>query len=471
MRAALSSAGILALASLAACAMETRGEPVGHSSEAVVVCAKGPVVKGLDVSSYQGSGIAWPQVKAAGYDFAIARISDGSYLDTDFAANWKGMKAAGMVRGSYQYFEPGESPSMQANIVIAAVGKLGPGDLPVTADMETTGGQSAATIAANLQTWAAAVEAGTGKTPMIYTAEGYWNGSVGSTAFVQDPLWVANWGVTCPGLPNGWKNWVFWQTAGDSTSVGGVSGADPDVFNGTLAQLQAFAGSSVGPTDGGTGVYAASFVSQSWSFASTPMAMTTCETIPASITLRNTGTKTWDSHTRLATTQPRDRVSLFADSTWVYGDRAAQVTGTVPPGGTFDFKFDFHAPPTPGTYKEYFGVVEDGVAWFSDPGQGGPPDDQIEADIAVTAGATNCVADPGVPEADAGDDGGTDVDAGPVVDAGGGGDEGPPRVDFAAETGFRCACSTGRSRGGPGWTVYVLILAAFARINASRRRR
>ncbi len=193
------------------------------------------------MSVYQGT-VNWTSVKAAGIDFAIARISDGSALDTQFATNWSGMKSAGLVRGAYQYFEPGQDPTTQANIVISAVGMLGSGDLPVTADMETTGGQSAATIVANLQTWMTAVKAGTGKQPMVYTASGYWNGSVGgSSAFGSDPLWVANWGVSCPGLPTGWSSWDFWQYS-DTGTVNGISGnVDLDEFNGSLAQLQSFA--------------------------------------------------------------------------------------------------------------------------------------------------------------------------------------------------------------------------------------
>ena len=393
--------------------METRDEPTGHTSQAATVCAAGPIVQGVDVSVYQGT-ISWPSVKAAGIDFAIARISDGSALDTDFATNWSGMKSAGVIRGAYQYFEPGQDPMTQANIVISAVGMLGAGDLPVTADMETTGGQSAATIAANLQTWATAVHAGTGKVPMIYTAVGYWNSSVGSTSFASDPLWVANWGVTCPDLPSGWSNWVFWQYS-DTGSVSGISGAvDLDEYNGTVAQLQSFAGGGSTSPDGGTvGYYAAQYVSQSWPLASTVMMMTTCQITPATITLKNVGTATWDSNTRLATTQPRDRKSVFGDSTWVLDNRAAQVTGTVAPGATYDFKFDFHAPPTAGSYTEYFGLVQDGVTWFSDPGQGGPPDDDIEANIQVTAGSTNCTVDPGVP-----DGGGAKADAGSTGDGG-----------------------------------------------------
>ena len=57
-------------------------------------------------------------------------------------------------------------------------------------------------------------------------------------------------------------------------------------------------------------------------------------------------------------------------------------------------------------------MVEDGVVWFSDPGQGGPADDDIEANIEVTAGARGCTPDQGVPDAGAVvHDGGTLVSA------------------------------------------------------------
>jgi uncharacterized protein (TIGR03382 family) len=270
----------------------------------------------------------------------------------------------------------------------------------------------------------AAVQAGTGKVPMIYTAEGYWDASVASTAFGSNPLWVANWGVTCPTLPTGWTNWDFWQDA-DNGTVAGITGAvDLDEYNGTLAQLQTFAGGGTASDGGTAGIYGATYVSQSWPLATTTMTMTTCQTIAASITFKNSGTNSWDSNTRLGTTQPRDRTSVFADSTWISDDRAAEVSGTVVPGGTYEFKFDFHAPPTPGMYTEYFGLVQEGVTWFSDPGQGGPPDNDIEANIQVTAGPTNCTVDQGVPDGGSTTDGGTKADDGGATgDAGSAGED------------------------------------------------
>ncbi|HEY1954489.1 MAG TPA: CHAP domain-containing protein [Polyangiaceae bacterium] len=129
--------------------------------------------------------------------------------------------------------------------------------------------------------------------------------------------------------------------------------------------------------------YAASYVSQSFPLASSALTMVEGQTIPSYIELKNAGTKTWDSSTKLGTTQPRDRKSDFADSSWLAPNRPAAVSGTVAPGGTYKFKFDLHAPDKAGTYYEYFGVVQEGVAWFSDPGQGGPADDVLEVQIKV----------------------------------------------------------------------------------------
>ncbi|MFI5301885.1 MAG: GH25 family lysozyme [Polyangiales bacterium] len=377
-------ASACAASACSAGAPPTSVESIDSVEQRVSVCAAGPMVLGVDVSVYQGD-VNWSSVKSNGIDFAIARISDGSYLDTKFGANWPGMKAAGLVRGSYQFFEPGEDPTMQANIVINAVGKLGDGDLPVVADMEVTGSQSAATIVANLKTWSDAVTIGTGKAPFIYTGKYFWQDNVGdSTAFSSVPLWVAAYNglATCVDIPDkGWSNWKMWQYT-DAASVSGISGGvDGDRFNGTLADLQAFAGGSTaaGPT------YGASYVSQSWPLATTSMAMTAGQKVAATLALKNSGTADWDSHTKIGTTQARDRSSAFVSSDWLAPNRLAAVSGTVKPGDSYTFKWTFQAPSTPGTYKEFFGVVQDGVAWFSDPGELGPPDNDMEAWIVVSA--------------------------------------------------------------------------------------
>jgi hypothetical protein len=184
----------------------------------------------------------------------------------------------------------------------------------------------------------------------------------------------------------GWQTYAWSGGSWDSRAqlrqtLDGVDGDELDNDEGMVADFGQW-----GPNaPSGAADYAAAFVSQSFPLASTALAMTEGQTIPSYIELKNVGTKTWDSNTHLGTTQPRDRASAFADTTWLSPNRPAGVTGTVAPGATYKFEFDLHAPAKAGTYDEYFGVVEDGVAWFSDPGQGGPPDNDLEVQVVVTA--------------------------------------------------------------------------------------
>ncbi|MGO9707842.1 MAG: CHAP domain-containing protein [Polyangiaceae bacterium] len=165
--------------------------------------------------------------------------------------------------------------------------------------------------------------------------------------------------------------------------------------------------------------YGAEYVSQSFPLASTALTMTAGQTIPSYIELTNVGAKSWDSNTRIGTTQPRDRVSVFADSTWVATDRPAAVSGSVAPGDSYKFTFDLHAPATAGTYYEYFGVVEDGVAWFSDPGEGGPADDDLEVQVVVVDAPTT-TADAGAADSGGGQSASDDAGAGGSAGSGGG---------------------------------------------------
>lgn len=159
-------------------------------------------------------------------------------------------------------------------------------------------------------------------------------------------------------------------------------------YNGTVGTTPGIIGMTISGFIGPVGLdvpYAASYVSQSFPLATTALTMVEGQTLASYIELKNAGTKPWSSSTRLATTQPRDRKSVFADSTWLAPDRPAAVSGSVAPGASYKFKFNLHAPSKPGTYHEHFGVVQEGVAWFSDPGQGGPADDVLEVQIVVVA--------------------------------------------------------------------------------------
>lgn len=82
------------------------------------------------------------------------------------------------------------------------------------------------------------VHARTRQYPAIYSTADWWNtctardGSFAAT----NPLCVANYSGSVATLPAGWEHQTIWQYADHGTYPG-----DADVFNGTLAQLHAFA--------------------------------------------------------------------------------------------------------------------------------------------------------------------------------------------------------------------------------------
>ncbi|HEY1584444.1 MAG TPA: GH25 family lysozyme, partial [Polyangia bacterium] len=175
---------------------------LAYSEDAVTVCPGASTVQGIDVSEFQGT-INWPAVKASGHQFAFIRVSDGTYQDPKFAANWAGAKAAGVLRGAYQFFRASDDPITIADQFLARMGTLGDGDLPPTLDVEVTDGQSAATIRTRMEQWLAHVEQKTGRIPFIYVSPGFWP-NLGSPNESHYRLWVANWQVTCPNTPTGW---------------------------------------------------------------------------------------------------------------------------------------------------------------------------------------------------------------------------------------------------------------------------
>jgi lysozyme len=241
-------AGALCLAALPSCTATSSGTPgsedeSGQSDdEALKVCAAGTTVKGADVSYYQGT-INWDQYKSSGHGFAITRLSDGTgYHDPKFATNWAGMKKVGLVRGVYQFFRPSEDAIAQADLLLSKVGKLEKGDLPPVLDVEVMDGVSSAHLVSGVKKWVSHVQAATGMRPIIYTSPGFLNGVAGASELGKvATLWVANWGVSCPGMPSGFSTWKFWQNS-DSGHASGISGAiDTDVFNGSMKDLLAFA--------------------------------------------------------------------------------------------------------------------------------------------------------------------------------------------------------------------------------------
>ncbi|HNT34226.1 MAG TPA: family 10 glycosylhydrolase, partial [bacterium] len=139
------------------------------------------------------------------------------------------------------------------------------------------------------------------------------------------------------------------------------------------------------PTNTPTPVaYAAHWTAQS--YADT---MTSGSTAVCWVEYMNDGTAVWGhAKTRLGTTQPRDRSSIFYTAgNWVGANRPTEVDqSAVSKGQVGRFTFIMTAPAvgTSTTYTEYWGLVEEGVTWF------GPADNAVWFRITVNpSGPTN----------------------------------------------------------------------------------
>lgn len=204
----------------------------------------GSTVQGIDVSHFQGA-VDWQKVAQAGMSFAFAKATEGiTYTDPQFAKNWAGIHAAGLLRGAYHFFEANDDATAQAQHFLATV-QLAAGDLPPVLDVETTAGVSSSQIWSGVSTWLQVVEQATGRQPILYTAPGFWSSHQPDLTLTRYPLWLADYAAQ-PVLPTGWTSWLFWQHS-QSGSVAGVTGAvDLDLFSGTVEQLHALAQGSSG---------------------------------------------------------------------------------------------------------------------------------------------------------------------------------------------------------------------------------
>jgi lysozyme len=212
--------------------------------------AQPQVLSGIDVSHFQGA-VDWAAVAGAGIALAYAKATDGGTgTDSRFAANWAGMKAAGVLRGAYHFFRPATAAEAQADHFVQVVGALAPGDLPPMLDVEETGTspEQWAAVAEDqrvqlVETWLDRVEAALGLRPILYTRAGFIEQYFPDPGdLVNDLLWVAHYtSKPAPSLPPGWDDWTLWQFS-ETGNVAGVTGAvDLDRFNGTLDDLRALA--------------------------------------------------------------------------------------------------------------------------------------------------------------------------------------------------------------------------------------
>ena len=188
--------------------------------------------QGKDVSNYQGK-VDWATL-GKGLAFAFCKATEGTtFEDAEFAANWAGIKSAGLYRGAYHFLHPADSATAQAQYFMNMVKAHGllPGDMLVC-DAEVTDGLADASVNSSTKAFCDEVMriAGPHCPVIVYTYASFAAKLPGCTGF---PLWIAYPSNAAPASVAPWKTWKFWQW-------GTVSGIDADAFNGTDAELTAW---------------------------------------------------------------------------------------------------------------------------------------------------------------------------------------------------------------------------------------
>ncbi len=193
-------------------------------------------IAGIDVSHFNGE-VDWTAA-ANSITFAFMKATQGtSFLDPRFEENWTRSRDAGVQRGAYHFFDPSEDAAAQASHFLETA-KLEPGDLPPALDIEMMKRSTLSTTLEGISTWLTAVQAGTGRTPIIYTSASFWQQLGNPPNPGNHPLWVAHYGVAVPHLPPVWPAWTFWQFSQLGRCAGVKGYVDLNRFSGSAEALK-----------------------------------------------------------------------------------------------------------------------------------------------------------------------------------------------------------------------------------------
>lgn len=204
-------------------------------------------VIGLDTSHWEGK-IDWPQITKDGFSFVSMKCTEGlGSRDANYVKDWAAAKANGLYRFAYHFFHPNLDARGQANFFLTSMGGLFPNDIAPCLDLEQMNGVTPKKVIAQALIFLQQCQVVTKKKPIIYTMPDMMNQLGHPKEFAEYPLWLAAPGhkLSNVKVPKPWTSLKFLQTS-FTGHVQGIHGTvDLDVFNGTKADLETFARSTV----------------------------------------------------------------------------------------------------------------------------------------------------------------------------------------------------------------------------------
>ncbi len=180
------------------------------------------LLKGVDVSKWQGSSIDWKQVKNSGYDFAILRVGYGRYSsqkDECFEINYTGAKNAGLACGAYHFSYARTVAEAKAEAAVCLEWLKGKSfEYPIFYDVESQTDLGANLTSQIIEAFCSELE-NAGYYVGIYSYANYLKNYVNSTTLEKYPIWVAHHDVSSPSF----TGHAMWQYSSTGT-VSGIGG-------------------------------------------------------------------------------------------------------------------------------------------------------------------------------------------------------------------------------------------------------
>ena len=173
----------------------------------------GGMVRGVDVSYYQGE-IDMAALKSQNVNFVYIKATEGSsYKDVQFSDNWKAAREVDLPAGAYHFFSYVSSGATQAENYIATVGELEKGRLIPAVDMELSREQKEnppekSEVVASLKVFLAALEEKYKCKPIIYATKDYYEVYL-KDDFKDYPRWIRS--VYWPVYVEAGGDWLVWQ--------------------------------------------------------------------------------------------------------------------------------------------------------------------------------------------------------------------------------------------------------------------
>ena len=193
-------------------------------------------IQGLDVARYQGR-IDFDAARNGGTHFVYMKSTEGKdYIDPNFRDNWSRARQAGVARGAYHFMTWCSLASEQAAWFVRNVPN-DPDALPPVLDLEFNNHSKCKNrhdredVLEKVRVMLAAMEAHTGKVPIIYTDINFHRDVMAGEHF-DNAFWLRSTAAE-PHHKYSSRQWMFWQWTQTGTMSGIHVEVDRNAFYGS----------------------------------------------------------------------------------------------------------------------------------------------------------------------------------------------------------------------------------------------